>query len=82
MFSDIWTKVKDFFKRSTTIVYARIQVLAGILVAAIQGVDWASLYTAITHLDWTKLKMSTISAAVLIFNGIVTEILRRRSLNA
>ena len=74
-----WESVKAWFKNSTTILYARLQVVAGVIVAAVQGVDWASLYTSITHLDWANLKGSTISAAVLIFNGIVTEILRRRT---
>lgn len=77
-----WDKVKTFFKHSTTLVYARLNVLLGLIIAGVQGVDWVSLYTAITSLDWSKLKASTISAAVLIFNGVVTEILRRRSLNA
>lgn len=76
-FSGLWEDVKSFFKHSTVIFWARIQALAGILLAAAGTVDW----TAVASLDWKNMTTATWVAVAMVANGLITELLRRRTLN-
>lgn len=85
MLTDVETKIstwydntKAWFKRSTTIFYARLQVLGGVMLGAFSGVDW----TAVAHLDWANIKNSFLVAGGMVLNGLFTEILRRRTISS
>jgi len=69
-----WDNIKAFFKRSETIFYARLQVFTGFGLAVFTGIDWT---TVTMKLD--DAKQSLYLAGGLIFNGILTEYLRRRN---
>jgi hypothetical protein len=76
LFSKLWTDTKAWFNYSWSIFIARAEVLAGILVGIIGGLDWYSL----TQLDWSQGFKSTgtmIVAALLVIKGIVSELGRR-----
>lgn len=76
-FSGLWEDIKSFFKHSTVIFWARAQAIAGILLAAAGTVDW----TAVASLDWKNMTTATWVAVAMIANGVLTEVLRRRSMN-
>lgn len=63
-----WQKIKDWFKDSTTIAWARIQVL----LAAVWGVLVTTDLAPVLGQKWLT--------AWLILSGVVTEIARRRTL--
>lgn len=69
-----WDNTKAFFKRSETIFYARLQVVAGFALAVSSGIDWTQVTT-----NLNDAKHSLYLALGLIVNGIVTELLRRRN---
>lgn len=73
-----WQKVKDFFHNSATIFYARLQSFVGLAIAVAGAVDWQQ----IASLDWTTPRQTIWIGLGLIANGVMTEVLRRRSLNA
>ena len=76
MFSKLWTDIKKWFNYSWSVLIARLEVLAGILVGALSGIDW----TAIMSLDFKDSvysKNNIILAAILIIKGIVSEVGRR-----
>jgi hypothetical protein len=73
---NVWTKIKAWFNYSWSIFLARLEVLTGILVGAISGIDW----TAIMSLDFKDSvysKNNIILAAILIIKGIISEVGRR-----
>lgn len=76
--SNIWTKIKEFFNESTTILYARIQALVGFIFAVAGTVDWSAIQTW----DFTTPRQTAWLGIGLVVNGVITEILRRRSLSA
>lgn len=69
-----WDNTKAFFKRSEVIFYSRLQVISGFFLAVFTGIDWT---TITMKLD--DAKQSLYLAGGLIFNGILTEYLRRRN---
>jgi hypothetical protein len=76
MFQSIVNSVKAFFIRSWSIFIARLEVLTGILVGAVGGLDW----TALMNLDFKDAissKNSLIIAGIIVVKGIVSEIGRR-----
>lgn len=73
-----WEKVKTFFKNSLVIFYARLHALVGTAIAIAGAVDWQQ----VASLDWTTPRQTIWIGLGLIANGVVTELLRRRSLNA
>lgn len=76
MFSKLWTDIKAWFNYSWSIFIARLEVLTGILVGTLGGLDWYAL----TNLDWSQgisNKTNLIVSALLIIKGIVSEIGRR-----
>lgn len=76
--SNWWEATKDFFKRSETILYARIQTIAGLVLAILGSIDWSQIQSW----DFTTPKQTAWLGIGLVVNGIVTEILRRRNMNA
>jgi hypothetical protein len=72
-----WENTKAFFKNSETILYARLQVLSGFFLAVFSSVDW----TTVTA-NFNNARESLYIAFGLIANGVVTELLRRRNMNA
>lgn len=65
----MWERIKDFFGGSETIFWARLQVAAGALAAAITYFD-PGLLAPVLPVDWLPW--------VVFANGIATEYLRRR----
>ncbi|NOJ43764.1 hypothetical protein [Bradyrhizobium australiense] len=72
-----WNEVKAWFKDSVTILWARIQYIAGIvgagLIAAFSGYD----FTQLSSLD-AKSAFKMLAFAALA--GVITEACRRRTL--
>ena len=69
----MWNKIKAWFKRSEVILYARSQVLGGIILAVLPTLNPVSwLDAALTK------EQQLATAATAIVNGILTEVLRRR----
>jgi hypothetical protein len=71
-----WTKIKAWFNYSWSVFIARLEVLTGILIGAISGIDW----TAIMSLDFKDSiysKNNIILAIILIIKGIISEVGRR-----
>lgn len=64
--------IKRFFKRSETIFFARLHVLAGLIAAAIVAVD-PNLIAPYLEPQWVPV--------AFVINGVVTEILRRARTN-
>lgn len=60
--------IKRFFKRSETIFFARLQVLAGLIAVAIVSVD-PGMIAPFVDPKWVPI--------IFVINGVVTEILRR-----
>lgn len=65
----MWTSIKDFFKHSETIFWARVQAFIGFVAVVLTFVD-PTLVTA-------ALPKETIPVFLLL-NGVATEYLRRR----
>lgn len=74
----MWDNVKSFFKRSEVIFYARLQALSGFVLAVLGSMDWSQLQTW----DFTSPRQTAWLGIGLIANGTVTELLRRRNMNA
>jgi hypothetical protein len=69
----MWSKFKAWFKHSEVILYARSQVLGGIVLAVLPTLNPVSwLDAALTK------EQQLATAATAIVNGILTEVLRRR----
>lgn len=66
----MWEKVKAFFAYSETILLARLQVFAGIVLGVFLQLD-PSLFEAYIPSKWTPLYLLAI--------GVATEIARRRN---
>jgi hypothetical protein len=76
-----WEEVKAFFKYSETILIARAQALAGLIVATVGAVDWSPVFNLLgvdTGFSW---KQTTWLGIGLFFKGIVDELARRRNAN-
>lgn len=76
MLSNVWKKIKKFFKDSETIFWARVNQLAGVIIAVYNSID----ITSLTTIDWStvgKNQFFWIGFGLLI-NGIITEVARRR----
>lgn len=69
--------VKSWFRHSLTILWARVLYIGGIIGAGVATVFASYDYTELLSLTWAK--FAQICAAVVVA-GIVTEVLRRRSL--
>lgn len=63
---DWWERTKNWFWRSETILWARLQVLVG------------AIWTALAATDLSPVLNPKLMTYWLIFSGVVTELLRRR----
>lgn len=77
-FQGVWNKIISWTKNSSTILWARIQGIVGLLLAAATAVDWSG----IARLDWAHDKTSMYVGLGLVANAILTESARRRTLDA
>lgn len=73
---NIWTKIKAWFNYSWSIFLARLEVITGILIGAVAGLDWTALMN-LNFTDAVTSKNSLIVAALVIIKGIVSEVGRR-----
>lgn len=64
----MWQKIKDWFKDSTTIAWARVQVL------------FAAVWGVLVTVDLAPVLGQKWLTAWLIISGVVTELTRRRTL--
>lgn len=77
-----WTSVKDFFKRSWTLVLARLEAAIGLLLAVLATIDWTPLISlgdnlnAATGLDW---RQTALIGAIMFVKGLITEWARRHN---
>lgn len=78
MFKEIWDKILSWTKNSATILWSRIQGIAGLILAAATAIDWSN----IARLDWAHDKTALLVGLGLIANSLLTEIARRRTINA
>lgn len=62
----LWTRVKNWFKDSETLFWARLQVFVGILIEVVAMTDLSPVLPPAWIPIW------------FIFSGVLTEILRRR----
>jgi hypothetical protein len=65
----MWQRIKQFFKDSEVIFWARLQVLLGVIASVITYVD-PSVLAPIMPAEWSPL--------LLVAHGIALEYLRRR----
>lgn len=77
-FQDAWNKILSWTRNSATVLWARLQGIVGVLLAAATAVDWSG----IARLDWAHDKTSMYVGLGLIANAIFTEAARRRTLDA
>jgi hypothetical protein len=73
-----WNYILSWTRNSATVLWARIQGLVGLAIAAASAVDWSG----IARLDWAHDKTSLYIGLGLIANALLTEVARRRSLDA
>ena len=71
-----WDKTKAFFSYSETVLLARLQVIAGFILAVLGGIDWTALS------DFTSYKQTMWLSIGLVANGVLTELIRRRNASA
>jgi hypothetical protein len=71
----MWNKIKSWFKNSTTILWARVQVFAGLVVASLMSL--ASDQNVSSAIQ-SALQPKFIPYYVIIA-GLITEIARRRT---
>ena len=74
--SNFWESIKDFFKRSETIFYARLQTIIGFIIAVLGTIDWSQIQSW----DFTTPRQTAWLGIGLVVNGLVTEVLRRRNM--
>lgn len=70
-------KIWSWCKQSGTILWSRIQVLVGFLLAALAGMDWSPLVGLGSSTGFTINQFVTLGV-ILLANGIITEMIRRR----
>ena len=76
--SNWYSSLKDWFKRSETIFWARIQTITGFLTSAIAGIDWTTLFNSGFKDLVTNKTILYVGLGILV-NGLFTEYLRRRN---
>ena len=75
-----WEDLKAFFKYSETILWARLQVLIGFLLAFYGSIYWSpflGLNVLDTGFSWNQVAWLGL---ITITNGIITELVRRRNM--
>jgi hypothetical protein len=69
----MWNDIKDWFKDSETIFWARFQMLVGAVIAVLVSTDLSPLLSA-----GVPTTQQLIFAGVVFGQGVLTEYLRRR----
>lgn len=75
-----WDRAKAFFKRSETIFLARAESLLGLVIAGVEGIDWASI-TAMDFSNAASSKQALLAGLGMFIHGLVIEAGRRRNGN-
>ena len=75
MLSNIWNKIRKWFKDSEVIFLARALTLYGFILAVFTGIDWTSLMSIDFSNGFDK-KVLTASSFYIV-QGIVIELARR-----
>jgi len=70
-------KLWAWCKESGTILWARLQTISGFLLAALAGMDWSPLVGLGSSTGFTIHQLISLGL-ILLANGIVTEVIRRR----
>lgn len=65
----MWERIKQFFRGSETIFWARLQAILGLMAAGLSAVDPAFVQELMTPRTF---------AVYMFINGLATEYLRRR----
>ncbi|WP_173931405.1 hypothetical protein [Chelativorans sp. Marseille-P2723] len=65
----MWQRIRDFFRDSETLFWARLQALLGLVAAGMAAIDPVLLQAVLTPKAF---------ALYLFANGVITELLRRR----
>ena len=73
----MWSKIKSSFRNSVTILWARIQVLAGLLAASLMALATDPNVTGAIQVAMDPKFIPYYVIAI----GLITEIARRRSIN-
>lgn len=75
----IMGSIKDFFKRSETIFYARLQVVVGFVIAALGAMNLSPIYALIGESAGFTSRQVIALGGFAVFNGVITELARRRN---
>jgi len=73
----MWSKIKSSFRNSVTILWARVQVLAGLLAASLMALATDPNVTGAIQVAMDPKFIPYYVIAI----GLITEIARRRSIN-
>lgn len=74
-----WDAVKAWFKYSETIFWARANILTGLITTVVGSVDWSPIFNILgTDTGFSRNQVVWTGVGIF-FNGIVTEIARRRN---
>lgn len=72
----LWTDFKSWFNYSWSIFIARMEVVFGVVLAALGSIDFSLVFTQIENgFKWTE---ATIIGLILIIKGIASEVGRRQ----
>lgn len=78
MFSDLWNKLKAWFKYSETILLARMESLSGLIIASVSALDWSPMLNLGIDTG-ASIKQGVILGSIMFVKGITTEWARRRN---
>lgn len=76
MFEELKDKIWGWFKNSGSIVLARLEVLSGFVIGAVNVLDWSPLLSAGLDAGFTWVQGVTLGSMLLV-KGIVSEWVRR-----
>lgn len=76
MFSNFFSNIKAFFKRSWSIFLARLEIFTGFIIGAVGAIDWAGFANIDFGSGFSKNQTMWIAIG-LVIKGIVSEIGRR-----
>lgn len=71
-------RVLSWFRNSATILVARVTAFSGFVLAVLSGLDW----TTLIGINPADRKTSAYIGLVVLAHGLVTEMARRRTLDA
>lgn len=74
----MWTKIKQLWSDSGTILWARLESIGGLVTAAIGAMDWSPLLSLDFSTGFNRAQVITLGA-IMFVRGILLEITRRRN---